>query len=220
MSRSPPTGYFPSMGNPTIRLWMNAFAVSGVFVILLELAIKHHESNKLSTQVAAGVLIWLLLANAGALGILWRRGRRPVGRSQIVLSLAIGLDVWIPVALYPRHPNTRPVASRAFAAVILVLLSAVLIWASLWGAAWVIQRARPGGGGRRELLGSRAASLTIAGAASVIIALNASGFDSRHAVLLVCLSVLVWLAIALVLRVLIVLIWSLRARNRPVELSR
>jgi hypothetical protein len=200
--------------NPGLRLWLYAAVTSGVLTLLIELSVRHHVSNKLSTQVAAGVLVWLLLTVAGGLATLWTQGHRPTQRSPIVLSLAVSLDLWVPVSVYRRHPSTRPIGARVIGALLLALLGAALIWVTLWAATWLIQRARPEGVRRQESLCSWATSLMIAGAFSVILALNASGFDARHVVLLVCLSVFVWLAIALALRVLIARLWSLRGRDR------
>lgn len=206
------------MRNPTLRLYVKALVISSVFVILVELVVKHH-SNKLSTQVGAGVLVWLSIANAGALGALWTRGGRPAGWARVFLSLAVSLDLWVPVVLYRRHPSTRPVSSRVIGTAIIVLLSAALIWATIWGAMWLVQRARPAGAGRRKVLGVWVTSLAVAGAFSMIGALRNSGFDSRHVVLLVGISLFVWLATALALRVLIALVFSRRGRNRPARLS-
>jgi hypothetical protein len=206
------------MNNSSVRLWMSAAVISGAFVAVLELSTRHHASNKLAIQLGGAVLLWLLLTVAGALATIWGRGHRPVGWSRIVLSLVVSLDVWVPVGLYPRHADPRPVG-RAFSILIIVLLSAATIWATLWGATWLLQRARPRGVGRRELLGTWATSLTVAGAVSVLLALHPTGFDSHHIVLLIGLSVFIWLAISLALDVLLALVWSLHTRNRAQHLS-
>jgi hypothetical protein len=212
-------GSYPGMRNPTVRLYANALAISGVFVTFFELTDRHHESNKLSTQVAAGVLIWISLATAGVLTALWARGCRPTGWSRTALSLLVSLELMVPVVTHPRHPSTKPVGGRVVAALIIVLLIAALIWSILWAAARIIRRTRPRGISRGESLCSWSASLVVAGAVSATLALNNNGFDSHHVVLLVGIAVFVWLALALALRVLVALAISVRERGRPAQLS-
>jgi hypothetical protein len=115
----------------------------------------------------------------------------------------------VPVAFYRRHPSTRPVAARVIGTAIIVLLSAALIWATIWGAMWLVQRARPAGSGRPRVLVAWIAALTVAGAVSVLGALHSKGFDSHHVVLLICVAVFIWLTIALALRVLLALVGSM-----------
>lgn len=207
------------MSNPTLRLYANALVISGVFVTFFELVDRHHESNRLSTQIAAGVLIWILLATAGVLSTMWLRGHRPNEWSRIVLSLLVSLELVVPVTTHPRHRSTKPFAGRVVAALILALLIAALIWSILWVATLIIRRTRPHGVSRRESLCSWVASLAVTGALSAILAVNNNGFDSRHVVLLIGVAVFAWLAFALVLRLLIAFFISLRERGRPAQLS-
>jgi hypothetical protein len=135
-----------------LRLWGTSAASSGLLVTVFELGERHHVSNKLSVQVGGAVYVWLALTVVGALATLWSRGYRPSGSLRIVLSVAVSLDLCVPAVIYPRHPSTRPVAARVIGAVLIVLVSAAPIWATIWGAMWILRRARPAGAGRRSAI--------------------------------------------------------------------
>jgi hypothetical protein len=86
-------GMLDGVRHPNLRLWGRTAAIVGVLVVLLALTDRHHVSNKLSVQVGSAVFAWLALTVTVALATLWARGYRPSGRSRIVLSLAVSLDL-------------------------------------------------------------------------------------------------------------------------------
>jgi hypothetical protein len=133
------------------------------------------------------------------------------GRARIVLSLAVSAEFWIPVVMYRRRHDTRPVHTRVTAALILILLSAAVIWTALWASAWLMRRS-PSGGTPTWIV---CLALTAIGVA--LHATRVRGFDSHHVMLLVCLAVFFWLALALALRVLIALtaLLYMHVRRRP-----
>jgi hypothetical protein len=93
--------------------------------------------------------------------------RGNAARTRIVLSLAASADLLVPVVVYRRHPDTRPVHTQVTAALILALLIAAVVWAVLWGTARRIRRS-PSGGVRTWI------ALTLALALRVVIALALS----------------------------------------------
>jgi hypothetical protein len=136
-----------------------------------------------------------------------QRGKQ--GRARIVLSLAASAEFLVPIVIYRRRPDMRPVHTRVTAALILVLLGAAVIWAALWATTWLIRRS-PSGGTPTWIV-----CLALTGVIVALQATSVSGFDSHHVVLLVGLTVFLWLALALVLRVLIALTAILYTHVRP-----